>query len=117
MLRDKRLIDLIASIPKAEDRAMLVMHLDPRCVHNLCKHLKRFVDGKKGYSIDKKDGGYLTKVLTPHSRDIHRLLNKSGRQKNSFSLRKQKGGAIISTLLAVVAPIIASLIGRAVAKK
>lgn len=116
---DTGLLRALAQIPNPKDRAYLVSHLHPDCIASLCQHLKGFIDQKTHILPEGQDKLRVRKALEPHKQILHRVISKSLKKKlkRPLNLRTQKGGAIFSTIVAAVAPLLISLISKALSKK
>lgn len=110
--KDYPLLLAFLQIPSAEARATFLSHLDEPSVEALCNRLRQFVLQEPGYVLpDQKHWKSLEKALKPHKRVIKRLIdpNIGGKEKKIYLKRRQRGGALISIILAAVLPLVASL--------
>lgn len=118
--KDEQLLNLIMTQPSIEARASMVRQLHPKSVKSLCQHLSQIVHQNKTHSLDSKGREKVSKALKPHSRIVKRLVDRRVRGKiirNKKVPNLQRGGAIISMILAAVVPILAQMAISALTKK
>ena len=82
--------------------------------------MAKILQGTRTHNLpDEQSLLTVTRVLKPHKKAINRVLKRiqDKRARKNFDLRKQRGGALFSVILAGLVPLIADLIIRAARKK
>lgn len=114
--KDEVLLSTLMSLPTVEARAAMVQQLHPEAVRRLCAHLKKIVNQSSSHRIaDAESRRIIGKSLKPHAQLVRRITDFNRKQYGS-GLRSQKGGAIISLILAAVVPLLADLAIKAFSK-
>ena len=107
--QDQALLSALMQLPNMDVRAAMVQQLHPDAVTRLCAHLKKIVHQARSHRISNaKSRATASSILQPYSRVVKRLTNGT-RPPTISNLRKQRGGAIISLLLASVLPMLAQM--------
>ena len=122
LVNDCELLGIILSLPNIRARARFIQrYLRPSDQHRLCEHVAKIINGKpRSHQLnDENSFQTVTKVLTPHKRILKRVLKRvqDKRARKNFDLKRQRGGALFSILLAGLIPLIGDLIIRAATKK
>jgi hypothetical protein len=79
-------------------------------VKRLCAHLKKIVHQARSHRIeDSKSRNIVSASLQPHAKLVKRITRKQKGRGHIGNLRSQKGGALISILLASVVPLLAQM--------
>lgn len=100
---DKVLFSALTSIPNVQLRESVIKSLSPRHRERVNYQVKQLLEQKKSqYKLAPGDSKALHKALRPHARLLKTVGN--GRQ--------QKGGWILSFLIATLVPIVTSLISK-----
>lgn len=121
--KDEQLLAMLMQMPTWEGRASMVRQLHPKAVSDLCEHLSKVVHQSKSHRLDnQEDRDKVSKALKPHSRVVKRITRIPGRSRGKPrirvpNLRGQRGGAIISMILAAVVPLLAQMAISAITKK
>ena len=104
--KDCYLLAALLSLPDVENRTTIIENLHPESLHRLCVHLKKIIRRYPTHSLGSIDNDKIvTEGLKPHAKSIKKILKKVriGKKNTSnreLDLRKQKGGALFTAILA-----------------
>jgi hypothetical protein len=108
--KDEALLSTLMQLPSVEAIATMVRQLHPTAVKRLCAHLKKIVHQARSHRIeDSKSRNIVSASLQPHAKLVKRITRKQKGRGHIGNLRSQKGGALISILLASVVPLLAQM--------
>ena len=90
-------------------------------LRRLTEHLGRIIGRAPTHKLRNDEAGNRVRgILLPHKKLINRIVknsrSRSRKSRRGFDLRRQRGGALFSILLAGLVPLIGDLIIKAVSK-
>jgi hypothetical protein len=76
---------------------------------SVCRCIKDLVNQRGDLKVASQDAGKIRDLLAPHRGNIRKLISRKSIS-SKRKLHKQKGGAIFTTLIVALIPVIAQLI-------
>ena len=83
--------------------------MEPRTLSLLCSCLDRVINNRGGKQrLRKSEHEELRRILTPHKRQLKRIMAKTTTDQNRRKVLKQHGGAVASIIATLVPLLISS---------